>query len=182
MVEGTENVEKEEVVNSVVNNQNDPDTRLDLGSYKESPEVEKTVVVQPMNVIEEEEESADDDYELRRREKGKDVEKTRNTPPPTLIRPPRIHSTLISLDTKKLQELTTRFLATKKFNVLGQHLQEVIEESLPNMVDDRVKELTKTQVPLYVAEGLIMERKQNQVDVAKMIADAIQQERKNLQA
>ncbi|GJX60367.1 hypothetical protein Tco_0291757 [Tanacetum coccineum] len=44
----------------------------------------------------------------------------------------------------------TRFLARKKFNVLAQHLQEVIEESLPNMVDDRVKELTKTQVPIYV--------------------------------
>ncbi|GJT60852.1 hypothetical protein Tco_1004385 [Tanacetum coccineum] len=66
MVEVTENVEKDEVVNFVVNNLNDPDTRLDLESYKESPEVEKTVVVQPVNVIEDEEESADDDYELRR--------------------------------------------------------------------------------------------------------------------
>ncbi|GKA01805.1 hypothetical protein Tco_0674470 [Tanacetum coccineum] len=46
--------------------------------------------------------------------------------------------------------LKTRFLARKKFNVLAQHLQEVIEESLPKVVDDRVKELTKTQVPIYV--------------------------------
>ncbi|GKA65667.1 hypothetical protein Tco_0765374 [Tanacetum coccineum] len=37
--------------------------------------------------------------------------------------------------------------AKKKFNVLAQHLQEIMEESLPTMVDDRVKELTKTQVP-----------------------------------
>ncbi|GJS16771.1 hypothetical protein Tco_0411243 [Tanacetum coccineum] len=51
-----------------------------------------------------------------------------------------------------------------------------MEESLPNMVDDRAKEHTKTQVPIYVTEGLIMERKQNQANVAKMIADAIQQE------
>nr|GEV85158.1 hypothetical protein [Tanacetum cinerariifolium] len=57
-----------------------------------------------------------------------------------------------------------------------------MEESLPNIVDDRVKELTKTQVSLYVAKGLIMERKQNPADVAKMIADAIQQEYKNLRA
>ncbi|GKC92329.1 hypothetical protein Tco_1157771 [Tanacetum coccineum] len=42
------------------------------------------------------------------------------------------------------------------------------------MVDDRVKELTKTQVLVYVAQGLIMERQQSQADVAKMIADAIQ--------
>ncbi|GKD86342.1 hypothetical protein Tco_1357496 [Tanacetum coccineum] len=32
--------------------------------------------------------------------------------------------------------LKTRFLARKKFNVLAQHLQEVMEESLSNMVDD----------------------------------------------
>nr|GEY09272.1 hypothetical protein [Tanacetum cinerariifolium] len=70
----------------------------------------------------------------------------------------------------------------KKFNVLAKHLQEVMEESLPKMVDDRVKEHTKTQVPLYVVEGLIMERKHNQADVAKMIANAIQQERENFQA
>nr|GEZ53397.1 hypothetical protein [Tanacetum cinerariifolium] len=48
------------------------------------------------------------------------------------------------------------------------------------MVDDRVKELTKTQVPIYVANGLLMERKQKQADMAKMIANAIQQERDNL--
>nr|GEU85314.1 hypothetical protein [Tanacetum cinerariifolium] len=35
----------------------------------------------------------------------------------------------------------------KKFNVLAQHLQEIMEESLPKMVDDRVKEFTKIQVP-----------------------------------
>ncbi|GJR20798.1 hypothetical protein Tco_0969325 [Tanacetum coccineum] len=34
----------------------------------------------------------------------------------------------------------------KKFNVLAQHLQEIMEDSLPIMVDDRVKELTMTQV------------------------------------
>nr|GEU69225.1 hypothetical protein [Tanacetum cinerariifolium] len=52
-------------------NQNNPNTRLDLESYKESPEVEKTADVQPLNVIEEEEESVADDYELRRMEKGR---------------------------------------------------------------------------------------------------------------
>nr|GEW49167.1 hypothetical protein [Tanacetum cinerariifolium] len=201
MVEGTENVKNDKVVNSVLNNQNDPDTR----------------------------------------EKGKHVEESSNTPSPTPIRSHKIHSTLISLDTEKLQELMEtdpkpssytpsssspkptlsmsqhilslfkpktgqfkryksffdelqgrygyllghlkrRFLARKKFNVLAQHLQEVMEESLPNIVYDHVKELTKTQVPLYVAEGLIMQRKQNQADVTKMIVDAIQQERENLQA
>ncbi|GKB34563.1 retrovirus-related pol polyprotein from transposon TNT 1-94 [Tanacetum coccineum] len=56
------------------------------------------------------------------------------------------------------EHLRTRFMLRKKFHVLDQHLQEVMEESLPNMVDDRVKEVTKAQVPIYVAEGLILER------------------------
>ncbi|GJV96693.1 hypothetical protein Tco_1548270 [Tanacetum coccineum] len=241
MVEGTENVDVDEPVSSIPNSQNDPGTRLDPGSYKESPEVEIIADVQPVNVIEAEEESAEDDYKLRRRVKGKHVEESRSTLSPTPIRSPRIYSTLISSDTGKLQELTitdtklssstpsssspkptlsmsqhilslfkpktgrfkryksffdelqgrygylfghikTRFLARKKFNVLTQHLHEVMEELLPNMVDDRVKELTKTQVPIYVANGLLVERKHNQVDMAKMITDAIQQECDNLRA
>ncbi|GJU71123.1 hypothetical protein Tco_1262528 [Tanacetum coccineum] len=106
MVEGTENVEEDEFVNYVLNSQNDPYTRLDPKSYKESLEVEKVVIVQLVNVIEEEDKSAEDDYKLRRRVKGNHVEESRNTPSPTTIRSLRIHSILISSDTKKLQQLT----------------------------------------------------------------------------
>nr|GFA41710.1 hypothetical protein [Tanacetum cinerariifolium] len=58
MVEGIENVEEDEFVNSDLNSQDNPSTstRLDPRSYKESPKVEKTDVVQPINVIEEEKE------------------------------------------------------------------------------------------------------------------------------
>ncbi|GKA75653.1 hypothetical protein Tco_0782031, partial [Tanacetum coccineum] len=219
LVEGTDNVGAYEVDSSTLmqnDNQNDPDTGVEPKSNKESPEVEITVEVQPVNVNEEEEESAEDDYELKRREKWKNVEESRHTPYPTTIKSPRIHSTLISLDTKKLQELTVtnpkpssstpsssspklklsasqhilslfkpktgrfkryksffdeiqgrngylfehlkiRFMPRKKFHVLAQHLQEVMEESLPEMVDVR-----------------------SQADVANMIVDAIQQERENL--
>ncbi|GJT27640.1 hypothetical protein Tco_0907915 [Tanacetum coccineum] len=67
------------------------------------PEVEKiTDISQPMNVIEEEEESAEDDYELKRMEKGKEIEESRNTPSLTTTRSLRTHSTLISSDTEKL--------------------------------------------------------------------------------
>nr|GFA44455.1 hypothetical protein [Tanacetum cinerariifolium] len=83
--------------------------------YKETPEVEVTTAVQPVNVNKEEEESAEDDYELRRQEKGKEI----------------------------------RFMPRKKFNVLAQHLQDIMEDSLPKMVDDRVKELTKKQDDHY---------------------------------
>nr|GEW53973.1 hypothetical protein [Tanacetum cinerariifolium] len=73
MVEGMENVENDEVVNSVLNNQEVPVTRLDPKSYKESLEVE-IIADAPVNEPKNEEESAENDHELRRREKGKHVE------------------------------------------------------------------------------------------------------------
>ncbi|GKD02059.1 hypothetical protein Tco_1172333, partial [Tanacetum coccineum] len=111
LVEGSEIVEETvEVTSSPFRNdddQVDPNTRLESRSDKESPEVEKIAdISQPMNVIKEEEESAEDDYGLRRREKGKYVEEIRITPSLIKIRSPRIPTNLVSLDTKKLQELT----------------------------------------------------------------------------
>ncbi|GKC73903.1 hypothetical protein Tco_1119786, partial [Tanacetum coccineum] len=69
-------------------------------------EVEITNVIIPVNVTNEDEEVTDEVFELKRREKGKNVEETRNSPIPTPIRSPRIHTNLVSLDTEKLQELT----------------------------------------------------------------------------
>ncbi|GKA37434.1 hypothetical protein Tco_0723999 [Tanacetum coccineum] len=82
-------------------------------SDKESPEVEiakeeveLTNVVIPVNVNDKDEEITNEVYKLNRREKGKNVEETRNSQIPTPIRSPRIHTNLVSSDTEKLQELT----------------------------------------------------------------------------
>ncbi|GJQ90527.1 hypothetical protein Tco_0001666 [Tanacetum coccineum] len=63
-------------------------------------------------------------------------------------------------------------------------------ESLPTMVDTHIKEQVKKQVPeqvrdqvpVYVAEGLIMERQKTKEEMELMIAKAILQERRNIQA
>ncbi|GJU09094.1 hypothetical protein Tco_1125524 [Tanacetum coccineum] len=73
---------------------------------KETPVVDITNVVIPVNVNDEDEEITDEVYELKRREKGKIVEETRNSSIPTPNRSPRIHTNIVSLDTEKLQELT----------------------------------------------------------------------------
>ncbi|GJT31629.1 hypothetical protein Tco_0922048 [Tanacetum coccineum] len=166
-------------------------TRLEPRSDKESPEVEITNdkvveitnVVIPVNVNEEEEEITDEVYKLKQREKGKLVEESRSTPFPTPIRSPRIHTNLVSSDTEKLQELTA-------FDNSCDHLQEVMVESLPTMVDTHIKEQVKKQVPeqvrdqvpVYVAEGLILERQKTKEEMERMIAKAILQERGNIQA
>ncbi|GKE23636.1 hypothetical protein Tco_1435148 [Tanacetum coccineum] len=215
MVEGSKNV-----INDSLLPRNDeskiPDNRLEPRSDKESPKVEitndkvveitndeKVEITNVVNVNEEEEEITDEVYELKRREKGKIVEESRSTPFPTPIRSPRIHTDLVSSDTKKLQELTlqgrytylfehlkARFLSRKSFDTLADHLQEVMVESLPTMVDTHIKEQVKKQVPeqvrdqvpVYVAEGLILERQKTKEEMERMIAKAILQERRNIQA
>ncbi|GJS72840.1 retrovirus-related pol polyprotein from transposon TNT 1-94 [Tanacetum coccineum] len=204
MMEGSENV-----IDDSLPPRNDepniPGTRLEPRSDKESPEVEITNdeeveitnVVIPVNVNEEEEEITDEVYELKRREKGKIVEESRSTPFPTPIRSHRIHTDLVSSDTGKLQELTghytylfehlkARFLSRKSFDTLANHLQEVMVESLPTMVDTHIKEQVleqvRDQVPVYVAEGLILERQKTKEKMERMIAKAILQERGNIQA
>ncbi|GKD67746.1 hypothetical protein Tco_1321836 [Tanacetum coccineum] len=74
--------------------------------------------------------------------------------------------------------------------MLADHLQEVMDESLPTMVDTHIKEQVKKQVPeqvrdqvpVYVVEGLILERQKTKEEMEQMIAKAILQERGNIQA
>ncbi|GJW74407.1 putative reverse transcriptase domain-containing protein [Tanacetum coccineum] len=129
-------------------------------------------------------------------EENVEIEESRNTPSPTTTRSLRTHSTLISSDTEKLQEmtkpdtipssstpsssssklyatnrflsllkpkpgpfkryksffdelegkygylfghLTIRFMPRRKFKELAQHLQDIMMESFPKMVDERIK-------------------------------------------
>ncbi|GJS59256.1 hypothetical protein Tco_0654040 [Tanacetum coccineum] len=211
---------------------------------QETPVVNITNVVIPVNVNDENEEITDEVYELKRREKGKIVEDPKNSPIPTPIRSPRIHTNLVSSDTEKLQELTDthttpssssshtklsktnrllslfktkptrfkryksffqevqgrygylfahlrlRFMPRKSFDILSDNLHDVMVETLPAMVDKHVKEQVvkqvpdqvRNQVPVYVAEGLILERQKAKEEMKRLIAKAILQERGNIQA
>ncbi|GKB87937.1 hypothetical protein Tco_0960209 [Tanacetum coccineum] len=172
MVDGQENVVDD---SSIPRNDesNIPGTRIEPRSNKESPEVEITKdkeveitketpvvditnVVIPVNVNDEDEEITDEVYELKRREKGKIVEETRNSPIPTPIRSPRIHTNLVSSDTKKLQELTDTHTTSssslphtkKSFDTLADNLHDVMVETLPTMVDKHIKEQVMKQVAM----------------------------------
>ncbi|GJV82117.1 hypothetical protein Tco_1517987 [Tanacetum coccineum] len=88
------------------------------------------------------------------------------------------------------EHLKERFLSRKSFDTLADHLQELMVESLPTMVDTHINEQVKKkvpeqvrdQVPLYVVEGLILERQKTKEEMERMIAKAILQERRNIQA
>ncbi|GKC69816.1 hypothetical protein Tco_1115699 [Tanacetum coccineum] len=69
--------------------------------------------------------------------------------------------------------LKKHFLPRKKFHQLAKHLHFIMEEFLPSMVGDRVNEIAKKTTPLYVAEGLLLDKQKTQADVAVMIAEAV---------
>ncbi|GJX71142.1 hypothetical protein Tco_0308313 [Tanacetum coccineum] len=76
-----------------------------------------------------------------------------------------------SLPTTKIFEQLS--LMGKSFDTLANHLQEVMVESLPTMVDTHNSQ---------EHEGLIMERQKTKEEMERMIAKAILQERGNIQA
>nr|GEX21476.1 hypothetical protein [Tanacetum cinerariifolium] len=172
MVEGQENVVDDSLIPRNAEH-NILGTRLEPRSDKESPKVKFTDVVIPVNVYgeyKEENEITDDVYELKRREKGKNVEEFRITRFPTPIRFPKIHTDLVSLDTEKLPELTittsslrvtwtlwiffedlrAKFMPGKSFVTLAAHLHKVMADSLHTMIDKNIKEQVQQQVPEWV--------------------------------
>ncbi|GKD57886.1 hypothetical protein Tco_1291273 [Tanacetum coccineum] len=207
MVDGQENIIDD---SSIPRNDelNIPGTRIVPRSNKESPEVEITKdkeveitketpvveitnVVIPVNVNDDDEEITDEVYELKRREKGKLVEETRNSPIPTPIRSPRIHTNLVSSDTEKLQELTDTPHTTSSSSSPYKKLAEtkwvgcgiaVYPYYIKEQVVKQVPEQVRNQVPVYVAEGLILERQKAKEETERLIAKAILQERGNIQA
>ncbi|GJX66060.1 hypothetical protein Tco_0300403 [Tanacetum coccineum] len=98
-----------------------------VNKHLASEEIETIEVVIPVNVNEEEDEITDEMYELKRREKGKIVESYKD------------------VYTYFLKTQEERFLSRKSFDTLADHLQEVMVQSLPTMVDTHIKEQVKSK-------------------------------------
>ncbi|GJY58271.1 hypothetical protein Tco_0458163 [Tanacetum coccineum] len=99
--------DKESLEVEIVQEKEEETTKdMEVEPDKDTPMVDVTNIVPLVNVDDEEDEITDEVFELRRREKGKNVEKTRISPIPSPTRSPRNLSTLVSSDNEKLQELT----------------------------------------------------------------------------
>ncbi|GKD43990.1 hypothetical protein Tco_1268635 [Tanacetum coccineum] len=97
LVEGEES-DANKFADDMMLSQEDPDTRIDLGSYKESPEVKK--VVEYVSVNEEVEEETAEAPLIRR--KGKGSLEINDTPLATPTRSPRTITDSLSSNKKKL--------------------------------------------------------------------------------
>ncbi|GJV75728.1 hypothetical protein Tco_1507312 [Tanacetum coccineum] len=178
MVKGQENVIDD---SSIPRNddQNIPSTRLEPRSDKESlkveitndEEVEISNVVIPVNVNKEEEEITDEVYELNRREKRKILEESRSIPFPTLIRSPRIYTYPVSSDTKKLQELTE---LQGCYRYLFEHLRAKFfsRKSFDTLVD-HLQQRNKEETYKMLAKAMLQERRKLQAVISSQIQNAI---------
>ncbi|GJW75825.1 retrovirus-related pol polyprotein from transposon TNT 1-94 [Tanacetum coccineum] len=122
--------------------QDDTQNILGIGlepmSNKESPEVEITTADQPINVIEEEEESANDDYELRRREKGKHVEDSKNA-------------------IQQERENLRAEISSQITNSITNHIPSHVDSSVRNYMSDN-PHLQQYDLPIWLALKYKFER------------------------
>ncbi|GJT20337.1 hypothetical protein Tco_0890274 [Tanacetum coccineum] len=86
--------------------------------------------------------------------------------------------------------LKKRFMPRKSSDQLADNLHDVMMETLPSLVKEKVTEQVekvvpaqvRDQVPVYLAKGLIMERKTTKEETERLISKAILQERGRMQA
>nr|GEX53141.1 hypothetical protein [Tanacetum cinerariifolium]GEX53652.1 hypothetical protein [Tanacetum cinerariifolium] len=201
LLEGTENVNVDEFMDDIINNQESHRNRIDLESYKESPEPKKS----DDNV---EEESTRDEFPIKRRENRKGIEElmviaqdvalsldkeklkemmiidptpssstpSSSSPKPKTRRLRRYKSFIQQMGGHygyMFGHLKKHLLPRKKFHQLAKHLHSTMEEFLPLMVGDRFNEIAKKTILLYVVEGLLLGKQRTQADVATMIDEAV---------
>ncbi|GJT72489.1 retrovirus-related pol polyprotein from transposon TNT 1-94 [Tanacetum coccineum] len=161
------------------------DTEVELDN--DTPMVDVTNIVIPVNVDDEEDEITDEVFELRRKAKGKNVEEYRILPISSPTRSPRNLSTLVSSDTEKLQELTVTHPtpssgSSEPKDDMVTYLHISRKEKVTEQVKKEVPAQVRDQVPVYLAEGLILERKTTKEETERLISKAILQERGRMQA
>ncbi|GJS40457.1 hypothetical protein Tco_0565500 [Tanacetum coccineum] len=142
---------------------NIPGTKIEPWSDKKSPEVEiakekeveiskekeveLTNVVIPVNVNDKDEEITEEVYELKRREKGKIVEGTRNSPNPhDQFRSPRIHNKSRTSDTEELQEMDGYSHTTSSSSYLPQKERGNIQAQISTQIENEIANVIPSQV------------------------------------
>ncbi|GJT31252.1 hypothetical protein Tco_0911527 [Tanacetum coccineum] len=180
LVEGEES-DANKFADDMIQSQEDPDTRIDLGSYKESLEVKK--VVEYVSVDEEVEEETAEAPLIRR--KGKGSLEINDTPLATPTRSPRTITDSLSSDKEKLQELMvskptsskgSSSQSTSRFKHINGKFKETLKEVVPKMINETTNQNMKDNLPMVVIEGIGLEREKTKANIASMVANVVRKE------
>ncbi|GJZ54070.1 hypothetical protein Tco_0608955 [Tanacetum coccineum] len=164
LVEGTENVEEYSSIPKNDDDQNIPSTRLEPKSDKESPE--EMMVTDPT---------------------PSSSTPSSCSPNPNISTTNRLLSLLLKAKPGRFkcyksffhelqghygylfEHLKTRFMPRRKFDNLASHLKYVMFEALPKMLDDHIQE----QMAKMIAEAMHQERENLRADISSQIQNAI---------
>ncbi|GJZ30342.1 hypothetical protein Tco_0575389 [Tanacetum coccineum] len=195
LVEGDEETNANTFVDEILNNQEDPDTRIEPGSHKESLEVEKSTDLMIIDEKEEEESVKD----ALRRKKGKDIEEIKDTPPPQPLNPLglililylRIRKNLrnwqllnphhhhpITLRSKHFKSILARM--SRRCSYMFRHLKTSFMprkymDAISNVVHDTLKKVVPPMVDKITNDNVKKNR-------PKVVAEAIRLEREKVKA
>nr|GEX74773.1 hypothetical protein [Tanacetum cinerariifolium] len=175
LLERTKNVDVDAFMDNVLYSQEDPSTRIEpmsgwlfmMRTHIAPLSLDKETL-QELTVATENAPSFAD------KEKLQELTVTDSTPSSASLKPKtrkfRRHTSFIQQMGRRygcmFAQLKKLFLPRKKFHQVAKHLHSTIEEFHPLMVGDRVNEVVKKIVPLYVAKGLLLDKQKTQVDVA----------------
>ncbi|GKB11991.1 hypothetical protein Tco_0845914 [Tanacetum coccineum] len=161
------------------------DTSIPWPLDKDTPMVDFTNIVPPVDVYDEEDEITDEVFELRRRVKGKNVEETRISPIPSPTRSPKNLSALVSLDTEKLQELTVthptpsagssepKLTKNQSFSIIKRFMPRTSSDQLADNIHD-VHDGNAYLVGVNKRKRVILERKMTkEAQISSHIQNAI---------
>ncbi|GKA24829.1 hypothetical protein Tco_0710862 [Tanacetum coccineum] len=155
LLEGNENVDTDEFMDEIFYCQEDPGTRLEPRSDKESPEVKKSADVLIIHDDDDEEEELAGDALIRRKqEKGKGIEEIMDSPLPTPIRSLRTHIAPISSDKETLQELTVYSQDAHSSSDKDKLKELIVDSFLRNCMSNNILHVHPTQAPTSSAQDL----------------------------
>nr|GEW39024.1 hypothetical protein [Tanacetum cinerariifolium] len=154
MVEGTKNVDENEFMDEIFISQEDLSTRLDP------------------RVIREELTVADPTSSSSNPKPKKDHFKNYKS---VFHKMRRIYGYIF-------RHLKKSFMPRKDFTEMANTVKSTMKKVVPLMVDKRFNKIAKKLVPLYVAEGLLLDMQKAQTDIAALVTKAVKKEGENIRA
>ncbi|GJY83412.1 hypothetical protein Tco_0496788 [Tanacetum coccineum] len=169
--------------------QEDPDTRIDPKSHKESLEAEKvgrleirdTLLATPTRSPRTESLSLDKD-KLKELMASKISSSSSN---PTSHRTRHIQGAIAHMSRRHgymLQHMRKSFMHRHDMNNLVNKLEEILREVVPKMVDNTIDQNMQENLPWLVKKALRQERENAKAELASMVADAMKKEQERTRA
>ncbi|GJX66045.1 ribonuclease H-like domain-containing protein [Tanacetum coccineum] len=152
--------------------QEDPNTRIDLGSHKESLEVKKVAKIESVN--EKVEEETVEAALIRRKGNGSS---SRFTPHSKHIK--GVIARMSKQHGYMFHHIRKTFIPRHDMTTIARKLEETLKEVVPKMVNETTNQNIKDNLPHIVVKGIKLERETTKAGIASMVANAMRKEQDN---